>query len=154
MNHETNEPDSDDMAAREWQAQERALADERAGRPCADEPPLRAYRLIARVAGEPPAIQLPADFAQRTARAVTQHAPVAQRAPAVDGRFEFNLLLLLGALLGAAGVVVLFLSASTWLPTFGATAPWLGSPWPWSCAVCLGLSGLYRRWQHEPRLHA
>lgn len=147
MNHESNESRPDDLAVREWLAQERALADERAGRASADEPRLHAYRLIARAAGQPPAIQLPADFAQRTARAITQRAPVA------DGRFEFNLLLLLGALLGAAGVVVLFLSASTWLPAFGATAPWLGSPWPWACAVCMGLSGLYRRWQPAPRLH-
>ena len=149
MNHEMNhDPGAflpGESARHEWQAQERALADERAGRAPADEPRLRAYRLIARAAGQPPTLQLPADFAQRAARAIT----ASQVARADDGRFERNLLLLLGALLGAGGGAVLVQFAPAWLPAFGTTATLLGSPWPWALAACLGLSALSARWQRH-----
>jgi hypothetical protein len=149
MNHDMN-PDpgaslSDDSAEREWRTQERALADERAGHPSADEPRLRAYRLIARVAGQPPSIALPPDFAQRTARAISE----CQRTD--EGRFERNLLLLLAGLLGVAGGAALVQFAPAWLPAFSGTAALLDKPWPWALAACLGLSGLSGRWQRGAR---
>lgn len=138
---------ADDRAEREWQAQERALADQRAGR-ATNEPQLHAYRLIARVASEPPSLQLPADFARRTAHAAVADA-LAQDARLNEDHLERNLLVVLIAAMGLGGIAVLLLFARTWLPAFGATAAVLGSPWPWALAVCLGLSGLSAHWQRQ-----
>lgn len=148
INHDRKAGFPDDPAEREWQAQERALADVRAGRD-ADEPQRRAYRLIARAASQPPSLQLPADFAQRTAHAIASRSVAA--AGAGDSRFERNLLWLLTAAMGVAGGVGLLLFAPLWLPAFGLTAVVLGSPWPWALATCLALSALAGRWQPSTR---
>ena len=138
MKHDPNTLFPDEAAEREWLAQERALADERADRVMVE--PLRAYRLIARVASAPPSWQLPADFAQRTA----QRAGSARRVD--DSRFERNLLWALGALLGLGGGAALVWFAPVWLPVIGSTAAVLDRPGPWALAVCLGLSALASRW--------
>lgn len=139
MKHDPNLHFFDEAAEREWQAQERALADERAGRVGSEAK--RAYRLIARVASEPPSLQLPDDFARRTAQRVGRELQVD------DSRFERTLLWLLGATLGLGGGAALAWFASAWLPAFGTTAAMLDRPGPWALAVCLGLSALAARWQ-------
>jgi hypothetical protein len=147
MNHEPRFPDPhDEMDAREWSAQERALADERAGhRPEAGEPPLRTYRLMAHLLAQPPDEQLPPDFARQTARRVERAAAAARPA---DTRFERNLLALLVVALIGAGLLAVVLYGTAWLPSLdqGAAGAVLSKPWLWALAACMALSGLCDRW--------
>ena len=142
MKHDPHAPDFDDAAtAAEWAAQERALADERAGRnPQATDPAARTYRRMAHLLVQPPDEQLPPDFARRVARQV-ERAPVARL---VDARLESNLLVFLAA----AMVVALMLYGAAWLPSLelGPAGAVLSKPWVWVLAACLGLSRLCDRW--------
>jgi hypothetical protein len=146
MNHDPRFPLPDDDA-REWSAQERALAEERAGlAPEAGDPQLRSYRLVARALAQPPDEQLPPDFARRMAR---QAARVADPA---DTRLERNLLALLALALALAGLAAVALYGAEWLPALdgGAVGTLLAKPWAWAVAACLGLSRLSRHWLHHP----
>lgn len=137
MNHDPRFPTSDDE--REWSAQERALADERAGLdPNAGDPRRRAYRLVARALAQPLEEQLPTDFARRVARRVEPATPAA------DGRLERCLFALL-ALAGLASIVVY---GAAWLPLLdaGAAGALAAKPWLWALAACLAFSRLSRRW--------
>ena len=92
---------------REWQAQERALQDARAGTPSTD--PLAArYRAVAEALRAPLPELLPPDFAARVAAQV-RHAPL-------DARFEGTLVRTLTALLGLSGAVTAALYGRQWLP--------------------------------------
>ena len=144
MNHDPRFPMSDDAPPeREWQAQERALADERAGvSPAAGEPQLRSYRLIAHLLAQPPEAQLPPDFARRTARRVEQAVRP------VDTRFERNLLVLLAVAMAFAGAFALLRYGAAWLPSLGQgpAGALAAKPWLWALAVCQGLSAWCDRW--------
>lgn len=131
---------------REWAAQERALAEERAGiASAAGEPTLRSYRLLAHVLAQPLQVQLPPDFARRVAR---QSAVPAR---AVDTRLEAALLALLIAAMALATLAAVVRYGGAWWPAFdpGVLGGWLTQPWLWALAACLGLSRL----AHHP-LHA
>jgi hypothetical protein len=92
---------------REWQAQERARQDARAGTPSTD--PLAArYRAVADALRAPPPDVLPADFAARVAAQV-RHAPL-------DARFEGTLVRTLTTLLGLSGAVTAAVYGKQWLP--------------------------------------
>ncbi|MEI7035981.1 hypothetical protein [Fulvimonas yonginensis] len=147
MNREPRLPDTaGEFDPLEWAAQERALAEERAGLPpVAGEPRLRSYRLMARVLAQPPQEELPADFAWCTAQRA-ERAAAARRS--ADARFERNLQLLLVLVFAATGSGALMAYAGAWLPSFdgGAVAGLLARPWLWALAACLGLSRLYDRW--------
>ena len=92
---------------REWQAQERALQDARAGTPSTD--PLAArYRAVAEALRAPLPELLPPDFAARVAAQV-RHVPL-------DARFEGTLVRTLTALLGLSGAVTAALYGRQWLP--------------------------------------
>lgn len=148
MNHDPRFSDSHDLPdGREWSEQERALAEERAGLGLeAGDAQLRSYRLIARLLAQPPAEQLPADFARRTAR-LAERAGAAAPRPA-DTRLERNLLALLAAALALAGLAAVALYGAAWLPTFdqGPASALLSQPWLWPLVACVGLSGLGKRW--------
>lgn len=150
MNHGPHFPIGNDAAEREWQRQERAMQNERAGLdPAAGEPGLHAYRQIARALAEPPQAQLPADFARRTACQVERAA--ARRAD--GGRFEQRLVLLLLAVFALAGVVVAAMYGRAWLPPVddGISVTLLTNRWLLALAVCLGCSGLLGHWQPGSR---
>jgi len=143
MNHDPRFPIPDDDDASEWSAQERALADERAGvAPATGHPQLRSYRLMAHLLAQPLNQQLPPDFARRMARQVE---PAARP---VDTRLERNLLALLAAAMTLAALVAVALYGAQWLPSLdlGATGALLAKPWLWVLAACLGLSRLSRHW--------
>lgn len=148
MNDDTNPVCSrGDAAEREWQAQERARMDERQGTdPAASDPAARRYRAIAQALRQPPQVQLPVGFAQRTARRIVQTS-------APDTRLERNLIrgLVAAFTLAAAGATVLY--GHDWVPalTAGVPARWLTEPWLVALAACLGLSGLVARWLPDSR---
>jgi hypothetical protein len=147
MNHDPRFPGpQDDVDPREWSAQERALADERAGlRPESGEQPLRSYRLMAHLLAQPLDEQLPRDFARNTARRVERATAMARPA---DTRLERNLLALLAAALTVAGLLAVTLYGAAWLPSLdqGMARALLSKPWLWALAACMGLSGLCNRW--------
>lgn len=141
MNHDPRFSLPDD--AREWSAQERALAEERAGlAPQAGDPQLRRYRLVAHALAQPLDEQLPTDFAYRVARQVGQPPHRA------DAHLERNLLALLAATMVLAALAVVFTYGAQWLPSLdqGAVGRLLAKPWIWGLASCLGLSRLSRHW--------
>lgn len=143
MNHEPPFPSSVDE--NEWAAQERALADVRAGlEPHDGDARARSYRLLAHVLAQPPQAQLPPDFARRVAQRVQPPAAAAD-----NNRLDRWLFVVL-AVVGLGSVVVY---GAAWLPALdqGATGALLASPWLWALAACLGFSRLSRHWlQHDP----
>jgi hypothetical protein len=146
MNHDPRFPLPDDDA-REWSAQERALAEERAGLAGElSDPQLRSYRLVAHALAQPLDEQLPPDFASRVAR------QAARAARPADSRLESSLLVLLAAAMALAALAAAFIYGTQWLPALdqGAVGRLLGSPWAWALAACLGLSRLSRSWLHPP----
>lgn len=145
MNHDPRFPLPDDDA-REWSAQERALAEERAGlAPEAGDPQLRSYRLVAHALAQPLDEQLPPDFASAVAR------QAARAARPVDARLERNLLVGLAAAMALAALAAAVIYGSQWLPSLdlGMAGTLLAKPWAWALAVCLGLSRLSRGWLHH-----
>jgi hypothetical protein len=151
MNHDPRFPLPDDDA-REWSAQERALAEERAGLAGElSDPQLRSYRLVAHALAQPLDEQLPPGFASRVAR------QAARAARPADSRLESSLLVLLAAAMALAALAAAFIYGPQWLPSLdqGAVGRLLGSPWAWALAACLGLSRLSRGWLHHyPQHHA
>ena len=140
MNHDPRIPTPDEQ---EWSAQERALAEERAGLPpAAGDPRLRSYRLVAHVLAQPLEVQLPEDFARQVARQVPQTIGPA------DTRLERSLLTSLLAALALAGLIMALVYGPAWLPSFdlGGVAALLAKPWIWALAACLGFTRLSRHW--------
>lgn len=101
----------------EWQAQERALRDERAGSPLPVGDARRAeYRLVSRALRHPPLDPVPFDFARTVAARVA-------RATDGDDRLERLLLRVLVGLLAVAGMVIGTVYGSTWAPAVMAAMP-------------------------------
>ena len=147
MNHDPRFPLPDDDA-REWAAQERALAEERAGlAPAQGDPQLRSYRLVAHALAQPLDAQLPPDFARRVAR------QAARAARPADTRLERNLLVVLAATMALAALAATMMYGAEWLPSLdlGTVGVLLAKPWTWALAACLGLSRLSRGWLQHPR---
>lgn len=129
----------------EWQLQERALREERAGAPVPDERDLDAYRQVARALRQPlHAEGLPAGFA-------AQVAALAQaRAAFPESRLEQWLLHALLALLAVAGAGAFVLyGGAEWLAAVQTLLPsalrGAGLPWWLTLAACLALS-----WSVDP----
>lgn len=91
----------DEREQREWDAQERALREERSGTRAAGDPAVAQYRLVARALREPSFPAVPHDFAARTAALVEREARVASER--VEIWLERGLVMLL-LLAGAAAV--------------------------------------------------
>jgi hypothetical protein len=133
-------PVNERVDEREWQAQERALRELRAGMPSrdevlgGDEALVARYRHVARALAVPPAPGLHAGFAAEVARlAATRHA-------APDTGFERGLLraLLLAMVLSSAVVVAVY-GVQWWR----ASAQLLGTDtlgWTIAVAACAALS--------------
>ena len=140
MNHDPRFPLPDDDA-REWAAQERALAEERAGlAPAQGDPQLRSYRLVAHALAQPLDAQLPPDFARRVAR------QAARAARPADTRLERNLLVVLAATMALAALAATMMYGAEWLPSLdlGRSVCCWPNPgpgrWPpaWGCPGCPG----------------
>jgi len=119
----------------EWQAQEQAVRDERAGIPVdAHDARLAEYRLISRALRHPPLDPVPFDFAR----------VVAARANAIadtDDRVERLLLrLLLGGMAVAGGVVAAMYGAQWWPAVAGVLPLPAGELLRWGLvlAACAG----------------
>jgi hypothetical protein len=142
MNHD---PRLSPLEEYEWSLQERALADQRAGLdPTDGDASLGSYRLMAQLLAQPPADQLPADFARRLARQV-------QPSARLDTRLEGRLLALLVAAMAVAGLAVVALYGGAWLPALdqGVLGALLAKPWAWILVACLGLSRISRHWLYH-----
>ncbi len=133
-------PANENVDEREWQAQERALREVRAGmRPHdetlrGDEALVARYRHVARALAVPPAPGLDAGFAAEVARlAVTRHA-------APDTGFERGLLRALLLALALSSAVVVALYGVQW---WRASAQLFGTDtlgWTIAVAACAALS--------------
>ena len=133
----------------EWQAQERAMREERAGVAASDDPTLAHYRQVARALRRPPASAPPPDFARRVAASVAAaHAPP-------DMRLEMLLLRALSGLLGVSAIVAAVLYGGQWRHAFAALLPSLVTGtalnWALALAACLGLSWSFGRLQRGLR---
>ena len=133
-----NEPDRDE---REWQAQERALQQERQGlAPGRDDPLAAGYRPVMRVLREPIPDALPADFAQRVAERALR---LAEHRAALDLRLERNLMRGLVAALVLGGMFALAVYGGTlWRPLAASVAA-SSSPaaaWLLPALACVALS--------------
>ena len=131
----------------EWQAQERALQEERLGSGASDDPLVAQYRLVARALRQPMPDGLPGDFARQMAARLAH-------APPLDTRFEQGLMRALAVLLALSGVVASALYGSIWwqamvayLPSFSGVA----LHWTLALATCVGLSWSLEQWRQHAR---
>jgi hypothetical protein len=134
MNIDRTNPDHE----REWQAQERALREVRAGCAPSNDPLLASYRSVARALRQPLPDALPADFAQIVAkRAFAAHTPL-------DLRFEQALMRNLVVVLALSAAVATALYGSVFLQALAALMPASSSTvafgWALALAGCVGLS--------------
>jgi hypothetical protein len=136
MKHDTEEFSDADLEA-EWQRQELALAQERAGHAPAgaEERVQRAYRLIARAVSEPELPQLPADFASQVAHLAPACLPSTR---AGDAWFERGLPWLMALLFGGACALFLWLARDDTRP-IRETLPIADGIVRWSALLGLSL---------------
>jgi hypothetical protein len=137
------EPRFDDpRIAREWELQERAQREERAGAPMHDaDPRLAQYRMLTRALRAPVMEPIPYGFAEQVAR----------RAHAVAGssdRVERYLQQILLGVLVTLGVVIGWSSSAGWLPALQAQLPQGSLSWGalagGCCALTWGWEGVAR----------
>jgi hypothetical protein len=137
-----------DVDEREWQAQERALQEERLH--LTGDPRLAAYRRIARALRQPLPDALPADFARQLAARVGQ-VPL-------DTRFEQGLVRGLAALLALSGAVAAALYGQSWLPAIAAALPasasGVAAHWLLALGACVGMSWGFDRLRNGLGPHA
>lgn len=145
MNAKHPGPGHDTALEREWQLQERALREERAGLAGAADPELASYRRIAQALRRAPDERLPSNFAY----VVADLAARGMRAARLDTRLEQGLVRALVAVMALGAVVVGVLFGRDWLAALDAygagTSAWLAA-----AVACVGLTwgmeGL-RRWR-------
>jgi hypothetical protein len=136
-----NRPNEHDRDEREWQAQERALQQERLGlAPGRDDPLAAGYRPVVRALREPLPDALPADFARRVAERALR---VADRRAAMDLRLERNLMRGLFAALVLGGLFALVVYGGTlWRPLAAGVAASSGpaATWLLPTLACVALT--------------
>jgi hypothetical protein len=121
---------------REWQAQERALHDERNGAAPGDDPLQAHYRLVARALRQPLPHALPDDFAARVAaraRLQAVHAPP-------DLRIEQRLVRVLVAVLALSAAVAVAWYGPQWLQAIAVLLPGAALNWTLALMACVGVS--------------
>lgn len=122
----------------EWDAQERALREERLGVPVGADARVAEYRLLARALRHPPLDAVPYDFAAQVARR-------AAAGPAFDERLEGWLLRGLVALFALAAIAVVGAYGAAWWPSADALADVLpdgAGTWASAVIACIALSWL------------
>jgi hypothetical protein len=132
---------------REWEAQERALQQERLGLEVdGREARVGEYRLIARALRDPPLDPIPDDFAARIAAR-------AKRERVADDRFEAWLQNGLLGLLAAAGVGTAAAFGGQWLPVLGIvifeSAARRVASWGAAILVCIAISSALEHWRRR-----
>lgn len=131
----------------EWQAQERALQEERLGSGASDDPLVAHYRLVARALRQPMADGLPADFARQVAARLAH-------APPLDTRLEQGLMRGLAVLLALSGAVMVALNGPAWWQAFVAYLPassGVALDWTLVLATCVGLSWALEQLRRDAR---
>jgi hypothetical protein len=126
---------------REWQAQERALHNERTGTDAAADDALVArYRTVARALRQPPPEGLPSNFAYEVARLAAVQPPPAEVDSAVE---QWLIRALVGALV-LAGAVVAAIYGGQWLQATGSLLAETGGVgvggWIVTLAVCFAIT--------------
>jgi len=138
----------------EWQAQERALRDERerTGVPPTDAR-CAEYRLIARALRQPLPDLLPADFARSLAARVG-HVPL-------DTRLERWLMRLLVGAMVVSGIVALLIYGAGWWQAVASSVPDTSATtlkWIYAVGACMGGSWLLEQLRqaatHDGAAHA
>jgi hypothetical protein len=129
---------------REWDAQERGVAAERAGGLAVGDGAVDEYRLVARALRSPPLDALPLDFAAKTAARARREARVANEN--VELWLERGLVALL-LLAGAAAIRAYgsdsWLDFSLSVPEGAAFGVQSVLSWSLAVAVCVGISSVF-----------
>lgn len=130
----------------EWQAQERALREEReradvhsTGHLVA-EPRIAEYRLVARALRQPMPDLLPADFAQQLAARIG-HVPL-------DTRLERWLMRLLIGAMAVSGIVAMLIYGAGWWDAVASSVPQTSATtinWIYAVGACMAGSWLFER---------
>jgi hypothetical protein len=136
--------------AGEWQAQERALGQMRRGALSSGDPQVDAYRVVFHALSLAPRSEPPADFAERTLRAV--------RETEVDEHIERWMIRIAG-LFGAFALVMfaapMLLDSLALLGSTAALAKpaagMLASPLLWAAVAGMAAAGLMDTWQTARR---
>ena len=134
---------------REWQAQERALHDERNGAAPGDDPLQAHYRRVARALRRPLPHALPDDFAARVAaraRRQAAHAPP-------DLRIEQRLVRVLVAVLALSAAVAVAWYGQQWLQAITVLLPGAALNWTLALTACVGLSWSFGLLHRRERFH-
>jgi len=131
----------DEQIEREWDAQERALEQERRSANAPSDPvDVQRYRLIARALRQPPMEGLPADFARRVAARAGEIVPAAD---GVSTRFEWRLLQGMIGAFGLAAAAITVMHGADWQPALSEAAHqvrFLGERWLLALLACVGAS--------------
>lgn len=136
MNRHRNDHDE-----REWQAQERALGEVRAGvQASADDITLAQYRDIAKALRQPPQSGLPPDFAASVARLAHQLPASAEHARSKLARSELALVRALVAIFALSALVALGVYGDRLLAMLQAAAGAAGLQWSLALTACVALS--------------
>lgn len=150
----SNDMKSNPNPESEWQLQERALEQTRRGAPASGDARVDAYRAVFQAVAQASRSEPPADFAERTLRAV--------REAQVDEHIERWMVRIAG-LIGMATLVVF--AGPTLLDSLQSSTAWgmlpgaglLGSPLLWAAAAGAATAGLMDSWQKarhiEPGAH-
>ncbi len=124
----------------EWEAQERALREERACNDVIADSRIAQYRMIARALRQPMPDFLPVDFAKDLAARV-DHAPL-------DTRLERWLMWLLAGAMMVSGIVAMLMYGAGWWQAVVSSLPDTSATTiNWLCAAgaCMGGSWLLQR---------
>jgi hypothetical protein len=133
---------------REWQAQERALHDERLGVASGDDPLQAHYRLVARALRQPLPDALPGGFAEQVAaraRLQAVHAPP-------DLRIEQRLVRVLVAVLALSAAVAVAWYGPQWWQAVTTLLPGAALNWTLALMACVGLSWTFDLLQRRGKL--
>ena len=133
----------------EWQAQERALHDERNGAATGDDPLQAHYRLVARALRQPLPHALPDDFAAGVAARARQQAA---HAPP-DLRIEQRLVRALVVVLALSAAVVLAWYGPQWLQVIAVLLPGAALNWTLALMACVGVSWSFELLHRRDKLH-
>jgi hypothetical protein len=134
---------------REWQAQERALQDERNSAAPGDDPLQAHYRLVARALRQPLPHALPDDFAARVAARARQQAA---HAPP-DLRIEQRLVRALIVVLALSAAVVVAWYGPQWWQAITVLLPGAALNWTLALMACVGLSWSFDLLRRREKLH-
>jgi hypothetical protein len=146
-----DDPATGNAGEREWQLQERALQDERLGRPVADASArLLRYRMLSRQLQQPLDVALPADFARIGAHRIEQEAALQKR---LATRFRRRLLGAFALVYGSGTAAALLVYGHDWLPPFASVIAAHPQPFHWLLALlgCAAVSRLLDIRRHAAR---